>query len=62
MEDIQQQISEGEEEMKEEEVGIDANDIMNDGDNMETLMFGCEHCGLGECIWLVNRNELNKSH
>jgi hypothetical protein len=41
--------------MEEEELSVQVSDIVNEGDNIETLIFGCAHCALGECIWLVHK-------
>jgi hypothetical protein len=44
---------------EEEELGVQVSQILNESDDLETLMFGCAHCALGECIWLVKRRETN---
>jgi hypothetical protein len=31
------------------------NNIINDGDDIKTLMDSCKHCKLAECLWLVEK-------
>ena len=47
--------------IEEEELGVQVGEILNEGDSLETLMFGCSHCSSGECVWLVKRLEVKKN-
>jgi hypothetical protein len=35
--------------------GVSIEDIINDGNDIETLMDGCKHCKLAEFLWLVEK-------
>ena len=54
-EDRMREMDEWDQIIEEEELGVQVNDILNEGDDLERLMFGCSLCSRGECVWLVHK-------